>query len=899
MNPPDPAQRRTQPRRRRRDTRDAAVVEKTGNVEQHDNKIAIAHTGAGNIIVSIGNEAITVDLAELLVVGGTAPPAASIPHTLPRDITEFTGRGDELEALVEAIRQAVGTGRPVVIHAIEGMAGIGKTALAVHAAHRLIPHFPDGQLFMRLHAHMTGTRPIEPSQALTALLREIGVDARKIPDSMEEKEHLWRDQLTNKRILILLDDAANHEQVLPLLPGGGSSAVMVTSRRRLEEFGGDARVELDVLPADKASQLYIRLSGREDSHSEAVSELVRLAGHLPLAIRMLAGRLRSRPQWKVADLVLELASARDRSAAIGGLDQPVSAAFDLSYNPLPVDRKQFFRRLGLHPGSDIDTYAAAAVGGIDLDQARQQLDALYADHLIDEPTKGRYRFHDLLRDYARALATTDPVEDQDAAIDRLFSYYLRTAEAAGHYLNRYPPVELRASAGQLVDVPSISTNPQAAAWMETERANLQAVADHANHGRPSYAIAIPAAVADFLHTTGHWEQASALHNTAMAAARREGDRLGEASALFGLGTMETLRSEYPAATTSLTTALELYQAVGNEIGQANALYGLSILQDRNGDYDASTASLTQALELYHGRSNKLGEANVFNSLGNIKYMKSEYPAATGSLTRALELYRVLGRQQGQAHALNNLGNVQYLTSDYPAATASYSTSLDLYRALGDRHGEEDVLTNLGNVQCLTGEYVAATTSLTLALDLCRTLGERWGEGVALTSLGVVQYHTGEYTAAVTGLTQALEIFRDLGERYGEGHAIAGLGVVQYMMGEYTVATASQTQALEMFQTLGNRLGQAECLNNMAEILLASLQGDQAQTYGEQALTIAREVASPLEEARALESIAECQIRKEQRGEATLLFQHALEIYRQLGSPYAKRVEAGMSKYGIR
>src|ERR1700733_8643636 len=276
MTPPDPAGRsRFRPRPHSRDTTGAATESKTGDVDQRDNKIAIAHTGTGDIVVSIGGESMQQDISapRTATAGGSA---ASVPRTLPRDIPRFTGRNGELKMLIEAAGRAALSGQPVPVCAIEGMAGVGKTALAVHAAHRLTPRFSDGQMFMRLHAHSAGMRPVEPGEALTALLRETGMDPSKIPAGMEEREHLWRDRLASKSILLLLDDGASFEQIRPLLPGAGGSAVMVTSRRRLEAFVGDVRVELDVLPAGKAAELFARLSERHEDALEAVTELASL-----------------------------------------------------------------------------------------------------------------------------------------------------------------------------------------------------------------------------------------------------------------------------------------------------------------------------------------------------------------------------------------------------------------------------------------------------------------------------------------------------------------------------------------------------------------------------------------------------------------------------------------------
>lgn len=889
MNPHDPAERSAR-RRGRSGKAGEFDVESTGDVYQHGNQIAIAHTGQGDIVISIAGERLAVDIPALLS-GRIVAPSASIPHTLPRDIPGFTGRSDELAELAGTIGRAAQTGRSVVICAIEGMAGVGKTALAVHAAHQLTSRFPDGQLFLRLHAHTPGTKPVDPGDALAALLREIGVDSGEIPSSLDEKASMWRHRLVDKRVLVLLDDAEDDDQVLPLLPGAGDSVVLVTSRRRLEQFGGDVRVELDLLPVGQAIQLFTHLAGRGDGGSGATAELVMLAGRLPLAIGILAGRLRSRPRWEVSDLVDELNAARDRSAAIGASDQPVSAAFGLSYNPLPEQRRQFFRKLGLNPGTDIDAYAAAAIAGVQLDEASWQLDSLYVDHLIDEPIRGRYQFHDLLSDYARALAITDPVGDQDAAIGRLLDYYLHTVQVGSRYTDRTPPIDLAPGLTVPRHAPVISTRTQAVAWMEAERANLQAITEYSGRGMPRYAVAIPAAMAEFLLMAGHWDQSLTLQNMALIAAHRTGDERGEAVTLKSLGLLQRLKGDYGAAVASLSRARDLYSALGDRLGEANALTNLGPAQDLTGKRVEAAASYTRALELYRALGHKQGEANALTNLAIVQDRTGDHATAIATLSQALELQRAYGDEEGEATTLTNLGAVQSLIGEHAAAAADFGRALELYRALGDRYGQADALNELGIVQDRTGDYAAAAASLTEAHELFTTLGDKSGEAYALTNLGNLQRHKGDYATAKATLTIALELWTSLDDEAGKASTLVGLGDLQRHEGEYTAAEATLTGALQTFRTFGDLHGQSECLNNLGDLLSASSADAPAKTFYEQALALAREATTPLEEARALEGLGRFYLRGGQSDRARTLLHQAFAIYQQLGSPRAQRLEA--------
>ena len=345
--------------------------------------------------------------------------AAAAARTLPRDIASFTGRQQELAQLAEA---AAGAGGVVGIHAIGGMAGVGKTAFAVHAAHRLADRFPGGQIFLPLHGHTPGQQPAEPADALASLLLTAGVPAGQIPPGLEARMALWRDRLAGKQLLLVLDDAATSEQVRPLLPGTGGSLVLVTSRRHLSALEDATAVSLDTLPPGEAAALLVRLAGRAglSPADPAVNQITRLCGYLPLAIGMVARQLHHHPAWTAAGRAAELATAVDRLELMATENLSVAAAFNLSYEVLTGDQQRLFRRLGLHPGADIDGYAAAALDGTDLSAARRGLEALYDQYLLTEPAQGRYRLHDLIREHARALAgRLDLDRDRDHATARL------------------------------------------------------------------------------------------------------------------------------------------------------------------------------------------------------------------------------------------------------------------------------------------------------------------------------------------------------------------------------------------------------------------------------------------------------------------------------------------------
>ena len=389
--------------------------------------------------------------------------AAAATRSLPRDVSSFTGRDPELARLLGMLAGMAADGGPPGICVIDGMAGIGKTTFVVHAAHRLAGSFPDGQFFLPLHAHTPGQRPVGPADALASLLLMAGLAEQHIPPGLEARAGRWRDYVAGKKILLLLDDAAGHEQVRPLLPGTAGSLVLITSRRRLIALEDAAVISLGTLSPDEAAVLLARLAGRADLRSGRgpAGEITQLCGYLPLAIGMLARQLRHHPARTAAELAADLASARDRLTVMRAENLSVAAAFDLSYADLTAVQQRLFRRLGLAPGPDLDAYAAAALDNTSLESARGLLDDLYDHHLITEPGPGRYLLHDLLREYARALAADDDAADSRAAVARLVNYYAHVAAAAGQHIatwttaGRCPPPGLPpASAPPMAGAPA-------------------------------------------------------------------------------------------------------------------------------------------------------------------------------------------------------------------------------------------------------------------------------------------------------------------------------------------------------------------------------------------------------------------------------------------------------------
>jgi DNA-binding SARP family transcriptional activator/tetratricopeptide (TPR) repeat protein len=672
------------------------------------------------------------------------PRPAPVPAELPADVAGFTGRVNEL---AELDRSPTGsrTGA-LAIRTVSGTAGVGKTALVLHWAHRVRHRFPDGQLYLDLRGY-DPDQPMAPNEALARLLEALGVPVGDLPATQDARTRRYRTEIAGRRVLVVLDNASSVDQVRDLLPGSPSCVVVVTSRDSLAglvALWGARRLELDPLSADDARTLLHELIGtRSLDDPAAVGDLAEQCARLPLALRVAAELAVTRSATPLARLAGEL---RDRQRRLRLLDgggdarAAVRTVLSWSYRHLPADAARMFRAFGWHPGHDVDLHAAAALAGHGPDEAARLLDVLVRAHLVTPESPGRYGMHDLLRAYAVELsADLDAEADRTAGVTRLLDHYLATTTAAMDLL--YPTDGAHRGGKRDAALPvTVPADPRS--WLDAERHNLVAACAHAaTHGLAGHAIDLANVSYRYLEG-GHHADALTVHTYGLRAASETGDRSGEAYALTNLGAAYRLLGQYDPAVDRLTQALALHRTTGDRHGEARTLSNLGIVADRLGRYDDAAAHLTDALAAY----------------------------------------RELGNRHGVAAVLTNLGAVELTPGHHHLAAGHLGEAATLFRELGDRAGEASALTNLGDAGMHLGRYQEADRHLTEALALFRGMEHRYGQAIALANLGTVQTRLGRHDLAVEHLTEALALFRETGHRYGEASVRNGLGEAVHAAG---------------------------------------------------------------------------------------------------------------------
>jgi tetratricopeptide (TPR) repeat protein/DNA-binding XRE family transcriptional regulator len=768
--------------------------------------------------------------------------AENRPAQLFADMPDFMGRGNELRWL-DGLLATVDDGQNgVVIGAVTGPGGVGKTALAMHWAHQACGRFVDGQLCADLHGYDL-EQPAATAGVLAAFLEALGIPGADVPDSLAARAARYRSLMAGRKMLVVLDNAVSPEQVRHLLPGSPSCLVLVTSRDRLAGLvirHGARRLELGTLPmADSVRLLHTLIGDRAAGAQDDLRRLAELCDRLPLALRTIADLAWTSPQRPLATLVRELADERHRLDLLSaGGDQRTSlrAVLSWSYRNLPADVAHAFRLIGMHPGHNVDAYEIAALADAGLPEARRLLDILAEVHLVQQTAPGRYGMHELLRICAREQAGTLPAPGRAAALHRLLDYYRAGAWASARF---YAPdgdlgFEVDVSRGVL---PPLADRDGAAAWLAAERTNIIAAVRATSGVLPAHAVQLGVLLWPYLDAGAFHADARGLYLQALDAARRIGDRRGEARILGALGVLDWRQGHNKEASRHFRDALRLFHDLGELGSEAGMLSNLGIVAWQTGHIERSIA--------YH--------------------------------RRAFSIYQQISDRAGQGRVLGNLSS-SYIRRDLSKAQNAIEHALVLFRGNGDHLREGVALGNLAQISMRSGRLRQAAELGRRALELHRLVGNRGGEVEATNDLGNMYQRLGDHRLALDHHRRALALAREIADTYGEAAALEGLAVLFQDRGDHAAAVEHHRQALLIAGRSGDRSHQAAILNGLGETLQASGQLDQAGSHHQSALGHAREAADRYEQARAHRGLArvscaagDMQHAESHRREASILY----------------------------
>ncbi|GII58653.1 SARP family transcriptional regulator [Planotetraspora thailandica] len=701
-----------------------------------------------------------------------APAPDPPPFMLPAPVGDLTGRGRELRRLTAMVR-GPSSGGPVIC-AVSGMPGVGKTALAVQAAHEVRGDFPDGQLYVNLRG--ASAEPVETSQALARFLRALGMPGTAIPDGLDERAEAFRARLAGRRVLVLLDDAADEAQVEPLIPPESGCAVLITSRAALTAvpgLPGTHRMVLGVLDDPAAVELLATITGRGElaEDAQAATRLAELCGRLPLALRIAGARLAARPHWTVERLISRLAAERDRLDELTHGTLSVRASLALGYSGLPERSRVLFRRLGLLETPDFAGWVAGPLLDAETRAAEDVLEGLVEARLVeyagmDDLGEPRYRVHDLVRLHARERGEADePPGASAAALTRLTGAYLALAELAHRrqYGGDYTVLHGDGPRWSCGETTASRLLEDPAGWLRAERLGLvTAVEQAAALGLSETCWDLAMTAITLFEAQGLFDDWRHTSQIALSTARRTGDVRGEAAMRYSLGTLDLFRQRYTAARPHLDAALALFQTVGDRHGQALTLRNAALIERVEGQAGTALRRYRPALRMLREARDRHAEAHVLGSIAQIHIELGRAVEATGLLETALAIYRDLGNVRGAAQILNRLGTLHLAQGRAAQAGDAFHEVLTSAQSVGDKIGEAYGLLGIGEARLLAGDLDAADARLEAALEIADEVGEPFLAARARLAAGRVAASRGDPGLAMTLLSRAAESFEEIG-----------------------------------------------------------------------------------------------------------------------------------------
>jgi DNA-binding SARP family transcriptional activator/tetratricopeptide (TPR) repeat protein len=793
---------------------------------------------------------------------GRGRPAA--PFEVPHDVAGFTGRGGalaELDALLATVED--GSHGGAVITAIDGLGGVGKTALVAHWAHRVRARFPDGVLWLDLRGYDPHQPPLAAGEALAQLLRGAGMPAGDVPDDPGERARVYRSALAGGRWLVVLDSAGSAEQVRPLLPGSGSCLSVVTGRTVLAGLlatEGAHRIPLQPLRTREATTLLGAILGapRLAAEPQAATDLAGLCGHLPLALRVAAANVLTRPGLSLASYVAEFGT--DRLGGLGADRDPSAAlrtTLDLSYRALPEPARRVFTLLGAYPGADTTVPAAAALAGWPAANSEAALAQLCNAHLLEEHTTGRYRMHDVVRAYAAERANAEHAATTTAALRRLRGWCLSTTRRAVRQAG-LPRLLIPADAADSGDEAELGFDDDAAAmsWLESERPNLVAlVCVTAEHDLDPATWRIALELRGFLRLRRYATDWLSSAQAALSAAQRAGTRTDQAASWHNVGHARWSVGEYPAAIDCYQHALADSRAAGWPAGVAGSLSALGSVYHDLGQHADAIEHYQQALAIEGDPLPPPLRLITLGSLGLVYQTTGRLPAAIDCFTQVLELAERAGADDFAATSLGNLGMIHTALGNLTQARDLLDRALHRYRQVGSRNGEANVLASLAMLNTETGHHDDGAYQATLAVRIARDIGDRRIECDALAASGTVSHRHGDLPAARNRLQEAIDIGEAIGYARGVTDALSEAAAVDLALGNPASAAQKCERALDSAHRIDDRVAQARARTVRAQICLAQMQYDAARQHARSARQICRELGLRLAEADALATLA--------------------------------------------
>lgn len=776
-----------------------------------------------------------------------ADRAAGHPgSSLPRDTRDFTGRASELGFLLAA-HGPDGNGTALPVTVVHGMPGVGKSALIVHAAHRMRERYPDGQFYVDLRAY-SDQPPQDPADALAFLLHTVGVPD-PLPVTLDERAARWREWTARHRVLVVLDNARDAEQIRPLLPGSPDCRAIVASRNRLTELDGATPLLLDVLSVTEAGALFARIAGAARvSDTVALRRVVELCGRHPLTLQLHASRFRHRDTWDLEYVADRLDGAGDR---LEEFDERVAAALEMSCADLDASARSLFRRLALHPGPDITLEAAMALSGdVDPGAVRRAAETLLDRHLLDEPVRDRYQLHDLARAFAGRLGRReDPPTERRGALRRLLSYYLTAADRADRLAHprrrrRRVPRELIApvTPGFAAEPPTGSAAEEASVWLTVERGNLLAVARTAAAEFPEYAALFPHVLAHSLQRWGTHDITAELQAAALIALRSGEDRPALARTLVERASV-LARENHNAALEHATEALTLFEELGDPRGRADALLEIGRAHLGAGRGEACLRELDRCLVLYRAVDDPHGIAATLNVQGTARVHRAEYTEATHCFRTMLGINRELRDRHGEAVAWNNLGDIRLALGLPEEAGYHYEHALVLMRDIGGKKDLAILDTNLGAVYSATGQPGRALACFRRALASHRAGGDAIGEVNTLISLGETCAGSGRTKDALDHFGAAEKVARRIDNSYERQRALLGIADTHYRERRWGISLETYRKALSIAHEHSYSLCSARALAGISRVSLRMNDVPSARAHAERALAMYRRLGA--------------------------------------------------------